>query len=142
VLRTSTSLKLSFRLPPTADPQAALAELTKILTTDVPYNAQVHLDDVFTLDGWNAPTLAPWLGAALDEVGDSILGKRHQGIGIGGSIPFMSMLGERYPQAQFLVTGALGIDSNMHVPDEWLNLAFAQKLTEAIAHVLDAHARA
>jgi hypothetical protein len=30
----------------------------------------------------------------------------------------------------------------MHVPDEWLNLAFAEKVTEAIAHVLDAHARA
>jgi hypothetical protein len=30
----------------------------------------------------------------------------------------------------------------MHVPDEWLNLAFAQKVTEAVAHVLDAHALA
>jgi di/tripeptidase len=54
----------------------------------------------------------------------------------------MSMLAERYPQAQFLVTGALGADSNMHVPDEWLNIAFVGKVTEAIAHVLDAHARA
>ena len=142
VLRASTSLRLSFRLPPTADPRAALAELEETLTTDVPYNAQVRFDDVFSLNGWNAPTLAPWLSTALDEASDSLLGKRHQGFGIGGGIPFMSMLAERYPQAQFLVTGALGADSNMHVPDEWLNLAFAQKLTEAIAHVLDAHARA
>jgi di/tripeptidase len=52
------------------------------------------------------------------------------------------MLGERYPQAQFVVTGALGVDSNMHVPDEWLNLAFTEKVTEAVAHILDAHARA
>jgi acetylornithine deacetylase/succinyl-diaminopimelate desuccinylase-like protein len=142
VLRASTSLRLSFRLPPTADPQAALAELEKVLTTDVPYNAQVRLEDAFTLSGWNSPALAPWLSAALDEVGDRLLGNRHQGIGIGGGIPFMSMLAERYPQAQFLVTGALGADSNMHVPDEWLNIAFVGKVTEAIAHVLDAHARA
>jgi acetylornithine deacetylase/succinyl-diaminopimelate desuccinylase-like protein len=142
VLRTSTTLKLSFRLPPTADSQAALAQLRQALTTDVPYNARVELDDVIAQDGWNAPALAPWLSEALDAVGDSVLGQRHQGIGIGGAVPFMTMLGERYPEAQFLVTGALGVDSNMHVPDEWLNLAFAEKVTEAIAHVLDAHARA
>ena len=142
VLRASTSLKLSFRIPPTADPRAALAELEKALTTDVPYNATVALSDVISMDGWNAPALAPWLSEALDTIGDAVLGKRHQGIGIGGSVPFMTMLGERYPRAQFVVTGALGADSNMHVPDEWLNLAFAQKVTEAVAHVLDAHARA
>jgi acetylornithine deacetylase/succinyl-diaminopimelate desuccinylase-like protein len=142
VLRTSTSLKLSFRLPPTADSQAALAELKQALTTDVPYNAKVDLSDVIAQDGWNAPALAPWLSETLDSVGERVLGERHQGIGIGGAVPFMTMLAERYPQAQFLVTGALGADSNMHVPDEWLNLAFAQKVTEAVAHVLDAHARA
>ncbi|HWG24229.1 M20/M25/M40 family metallo-hydrolase [Actinospica sp.] len=142
VLRTSTSLKLSFRLPPTADSQAALAELRQALTTDVPYDAKVELADVIAQDGWNAPALAPWLSETLDSVGDRVLGERHQGIGIGGAVPFMTMLAERYPEAQFLVTGALGVDSNMHVPDEWLNLAFAQKVTEAVAHVLDAHARA
>jgi acetylornithine deacetylase/succinyl-diaminopimelate desuccinylase-like protein len=142
VLRTSTTLKLSFRLPPTADSQAALAQLRQALTTDVPYGAKVELADVIAQDGWNAPALAPWLSESLDSVGDRVLGERHQGIGIGGAVPFMTMLAERYPQAQFLVTGALGVDSNMHVPDEWLNLAFAQKVTEAVAHVLDAHARA
>jgi acetylornithine deacetylase/succinyl-diaminopimelate desuccinylase-like protein len=142
VLRTSTTLKLSFRLPPTADSQAALAELRQALTTDVPYGAKVELADAIAQDGWNAPALAPWLSEALDSVGDRVLGERHQGIGIGGAVPFMTMLAERYPRAQFLVTGALGVDSNMHVPDEWLNLAFAQKVTEAVAHVLDAHALA
>ena len=142
VLRTSTSLKLSFRIPPTADSAAASAALEKALTTDVPYNAKVELDDVIAQDGWNAPALAPWLSEALDSVGDRVLGKRHQSIGIGGAVPFMTMLAERYPRAQFLVTGALGSDSNMHVPDEWLNLDFARKVTEAVAHALEAHARA
>lgn len=56
-------------------------------------------------------------------------------------MPFMELLGRLYPQAQFLVTGALGTDSNMHVPDEWLNIKFAGQVTEAVAHILDAHAR-
>lgn len=142
VLRTSTTLRLSLRIPPTADTRAALVELEKALTTDVPYGARVELTDVIAQDGWNAPALAPWLTDTLNQVGDTILGERHRGLGIGGSIPFMTMLADRYPDAQFLVTGALGSDSNMHVPDEWLNLPFAAKVTEAIAHVLDAHANA
>jgi acetylornithine deacetylase/succinyl-diaminopimelate desuccinylase-like protein len=142
VLRTSTTLKLSFRLPPTADAEAALAELERVLTTDVPHHAKVELEDAAAQSGWNAPALAPWLSAALDSVGERVFGQRHQGIGIGGAIPFMTVLAERYPSTQFLVTGALGADSGAHGPDEWLHLAFAQKVTEAVAHVLDAHARA
>jgi acetylornithine deacetylase/succinyl-diaminopimelate desuccinylase-like protein len=91
--------------------------------------------------GWSAPDLAPWLAAALERAGEVVFGKPHRSIGVGGSIPFMEMLGRLYPRAQFLVTGALGPDSNMHVPDEWLNIAFAEQVTEAVAHVIDAHAR-
>jgi di/tripeptidase len=53
----------------------------------------------------------------------------------------MGLLSRKYPEAQFLVTGACGADSNIHVPDEWLHLDYAQRVTEAVAHILDAHAR-
>lgn len=142
VLRPWTSVRLSFRLPPTTDAQAALAALDRVLTTDVPYGARVELSDLMAMNGWHAPALAPWLDAALRQVGDDVFGKPYRSMGIGGGIPFMEMLGRRYPRAQFLVTGALGADSNAHVPDEWLHIPFAKKVTEAVAHVLDAHARA
>lgn len=141
VLRDSTTLALSFRLPPTADSAAALAAVEKALTVDVPYSAQVTLSGVEHADGWNAPESAPWLSAALDQVGEQIFGAPTRSLGLGGSIPFMVLLARKYPQAQFLVTGALGPDSNAHVPDEWLHLGHAQRITEAIAHIVDAHAR-
>jgi acetylornithine deacetylase/succinyl-diaminopimelate desuccinylase-like protein len=141
VLRAATSLALSFRLPPTADAQAARAELEQALTTDVPYGARVEISGVAAENGWCAPPSAPWLDAVLARLGAGVFGQPAASIGIGGSVPFMGLLGERYPQAQFVVTGALGADSNMHVPDEWLNVAFAAQVTEAIAHILDAHAR-
>jgi acetylornithine deacetylase/succinyl-diaminopimelate desuccinylase-like protein len=141
VLRASTTLALSFRLPPTADAKAGLAELEQALTTDVPYGAQVELTDLQAENGWSTPVLAPWLAAALDEVGAQVFGQPHGNVGVGGSVPFMELLGRLYPRAQFVVTGALGTDSNMHVPDEWLNIGFAMQVTEAVAHVLDAHAR-
>jgi len=141
VLRTSTTLTLSFRLPPTADAQAARAALEKALTTDVPYGAKVEISGVEAQSGWSSPDLAPWLAQALQRAGDVVFGEPHRSIGIGGSVPFMELLGRLYPRAQFVITGALGPDSNMHVPDESLNIAFAQQVTEAVAHVVDAHAR-
>ena len=53
----------------------------------------------------------------------------------------MALLGRRYPEAQIVITGALGADSNAHVPDEWLNIPFAGQITEAVAYLLDAHAQ-
>ncbi|PXY34690.1 peptidase M20 [Prauserella sp. PE36] len=141
VLRDHTTLALSFRLPPTADSSAALNAIEKALTTDVPYGATVELTGIEHADGWNAPELAPWLAGALELVSDGVFGNPWRSVGLGGSIPFMGLLGEKYPEAQFLVTGALGPDSNAHVPDEWLHLDHAQRVTEAVAHILDAHAK-
>ncbi|GAB3480648.1 M20/M25/M40 family metallo-hydrolase [Amycolatopsis cihanbeyliensis] len=140
VLRDATTLALSFRLPPTADSAAALNAVRKVLTTDVPYGATVELSGVERADGWNAPEAAPWFAGALEQVSDKVFGAPWRSVGLGGSIPFMGLLGEKYPEAQFLVTGALGADSNAHVPDEWLHLDQAQRVTEAVAHILHAHA--
>jgi len=142
VLRASTSLRLSFRTPPGADVAAAQAALVKTLTTDVPYGAQVDVGNWITLSGWSAPAPSPWLSAALDELTGSVFSEPYRQLGLGGGIPFMELLGRRYPDADFVVTGALGMDSNMHVPDESLNIEYAEQVTAAVAHILDAHARA
>ena len=60
-------------------------------------------------------------------------------MGEGGTIPFMGMLGEKFPQAQFMVTGVLGPASNAHGPNEFLHIPCAKRLTACVAHVLDAH---
>ena len=57
-------------------------------------------------------------------------------MGEGGTIPFMGMLGVRFPQAQFLITGVLGPQSNTHGPNEFLHLAFRQEVTAAVASVV------
>ena len=141
VLRPFTTFVLSFRLPPTADAKASIEAVQRALTTDVPYGASVELSRMEFADGWNAPELAPWLRETLDRVGKEVFDAPWRTVALGGSIPFMGLLHEAYPQAQFLVTGAVGPDSNCHVPDEWLHLAHAARITEAVAVVLDAHAR-
>jgi acetylornithine deacetylase/succinyl-diaminopimelate desuccinylase-like protein len=141
VLRPSTTLQLSLRIPPTADPRAVADEFSSRLLADPPYGARVSLSGLDAAPGWNAPALAPWLDAALDGASTAAFGSPARYFGEGGSIPFMGMLGARYPDAQFVITGVLGPDANAHGPNEYLHLPTARRLTLAIAELLDAHAR-
>ena len=142
VLRPATSLRLSFRIPPTASAASAREALAQAVTTDVPYGAHVEVRDFVTLDGWSAPVPSPWLANALDALTGPVFSRPYRQLGVGGGIPFMQLLGQRYPDADFVVTGALGTDSNMHVPDESLNIEYAEQVTAAVAYILDAHANA
>jgi acetylornithine deacetylase/succinyl-diaminopimelate desuccinylase-like protein len=139
VLRPMTDLKLSLRLPPTCDGHAATAELKSILEKDPPYGAQVSFDPNWASSGWNAPELAPWLELSLDDASRACFGKPAAYMGEGGTIPFMGMLGERFPQAQFLITGVLGPNSNAHGPNEFLHIPTGKRLTSCVARVIADH---
>jgi len=141
VLIPFTRAKLSLRTPPTADAEAAVATLKRVLEADPPYGAEVTFDPLPGQTGWNAPALAPWLEKALGQASQSHFGRPVAFQGEGGSIPFMAMLGEKFPGTQFVVTGLLGPGSNAHGPNEFLHIAAAKKISAAIADVLAAHAR-
>jgi acetylornithine deacetylase/succinyl-diaminopimelate desuccinylase-like protein len=141
VLRSHTSVKLSFRLPPTADSRTALEAVERALTTDVPFGAQVSVERAEAADGWNAPAMASWLESALDRAGADVFARQWQAIGLGGTIPFLGLFARAYPDAQFVVTGPRGPDNNAHVPDEWLHLEQTARVTETVAHLLHAHAQ-
>ena len=141
VLRPFTTAQLSFRLPPTCDSVAASEALVAALTAEPPYGASVEALARELADGWNAPPTAPWLASAIDEASLAGFGESARTTGEGGTIPFMAMLGQRFPDAQFVITGVLGPETNAHGPNEFLHLPTAQHVTVAIAHVLDAHAR-
>ncbi len=140
VLRPRTALKLSLRLPPSLDGERATADLKRLLEADPPHEATVRFDPDQGATGWNAPPSAPWLAQALDEASRTFYGKPVAAMGEGGTIPFMAMLGEHFPDAQFLITGVLGPKSNAHGPNEFLHIPYAQKLTACVAQIVAAHA--
>ncbi len=140
VLRPRTRLKLSFRLPPTCDSARAMARLKEVLEADPPHGARVRFEGEESCDGWDAPPLAEWLGRAIEDASQATFGRPACFMGEGGTIPFMGMLGEKFPQAQFMITGVLGPKSNAHGPNEFLHLATGKRLTAAVASVLVAHA--
>ena len=58
-------------------------------------------------------------------------------MGEGGTIPFMAMWGEKFPDAQFVITGVLGPESTAHGPNEFLHIPFGKKLSACIGYVIN-----
>jgi len=141
VLRPKTAVKLSLRLPPTADAVRASRRVKEVLEADPPYGARVtYSTGERPGTGWNAPVMADWLRESVTRASTAQFGAPAMFDGLGGSIPFMSMLGERFPQAQFLVTGVMGPGSNAHGPNEFIDLPTGVKVTGCVAQVLADHA--
>lgn len=139
VLLPRVEFKLSFRLPPATDAGAAAAAIKRRLEADPPYGVHVRFEVGSSLPGWDAPPVAPWLETSMREASLATFGRDAMYLGTGGSIPFIGMLGERFPSTQFLVTGVLGPHSNAHGPNEFLHLDCAEKLTVCVARVIADH---
>ncbi len=142
VLRPFTSVKLSLRLPPTLDGKRAGELLTEALLRDPPNGAEITLHLEKDSTGWNAPTMTPWLEQAIDDASQAFFGKPAMYMGEGGTIPFMGMLGEKFPGAQFMITGVLGPHSNAHGPNEFLDIPMGKRVTACVAKVLAEHRNA
>jgi acetylornithine deacetylase/succinyl-diaminopimelate desuccinylase-like protein len=139
VLRPFTAVKLSLRLPPMLDPKVASETLQRVLCENPPYGAKVEFDVEKASSGWNAPALAPWLEHAIDHASRDFFGAPAMYMGEGGTIPFMGMLGEKFPGAQFIITGVLGPHSNAHGPNEFLHIPTGKRVTSVVARVVAEH---
>lgn len=136
VTQPMTRLKIGLRLPPTVDPLAATEALKTLLEADPPYGAHVAFQPQLQSRGWLAPSPSTWLERSVEDASMRAFGAPSASIGGGGGIPFLSMLGERFPHAQFVVTGVLGPQSNAHGPNEFLHIPTAIRVTTALAVLL------
>jgi acetylornithine deacetylase/succinyl-diaminopimelate desuccinylase-like protein len=134
-----STAKLSFRLPPTIDGEKATSAIKKTLEENPPYGAEVEFDAEEGQGGWNAPQLAPWLEKSVAKASEVAFGKPPAYMGEGGTIPFMGMLGEKFPETQFVITGVLGPQSNAHGPNEFLHIPTGKAVTVAIAQIVSDH---
>jgi acetylornithine deacetylase/succinyl-diaminopimelate desuccinylase-like protein len=141
VLRPMTSVMLSLRLPPSCDANIAIKKLKDLVESDPPYGAKVTFTPDWDASGWHAPPMVSWLEKAINQASINYFGAPAIHMGEGGSIPFMGMLGEKFPEAQFLITGVLGPQSNAHGPNEFLHIPTAKKLTCCVAEVISEHYR-
>jgi acetylornithine deacetylase/succinyl-diaminopimelate desuccinylase-like protein len=139
VLLPYTTLKLSFRWPPTLSANQAIETVERLLLADPPYGAEVAVSFDRGGTGWNAPPLAPWLEASVARASQMAFGKPVVYMGEGGTIPFMGMLGAKFPETQFVITGVLGPHSNAHGPNEFLHIKTGERVTTSIAQIIADH---
>ena len=137
VLRPSTTLKFSLRLPPDVDAQVACDALISAIRTDE--GAHVTIDLGGVAQGWVAPPLDADIAAVLDRVS-----QEHFGRAVGSSAraaPSRSWPTCRRasPGTQFVATGVLGPHSNAHGPNESLHIPMGKAVTHAVAELLNAN---
>lgn len=136
VLKNSTALRLSCRLSPIFDGEKAIEIMVKKLTENPPENVQIKVLNKASGNGWCMKVLEKWLSDAIESAGQTFYGKPAGSYGDGGSIPFLCELGRKYPETQIIALGIGGPFSNMHGPNEMLELTYVKKLTCSLAHIL------
>ncbi len=139
VMLPDTVAKVSVRLPPTLPAAKVDPVLKELFESAPPYGAQVSFKNETAMTGWDAPKLAPWLETAVKSASRATFGAEPAYMGEGGSIPFMAMLGEKFPKTQFVVTGVLGPHSNAHGPNEFLHIPTGKRVSACVAMIIAAH---
>ncbi|MGE3855876.1 MAG: dipeptidase [Dehalococcoidia bacterium] len=126
--------KVSLRVPPGQDPTDALDALVAHLEAAVPWGAQVTVTRGSGAPGFALTERGAAYAAFADGMADA-WGTPPAEIGVGGTIPLISLLAERFPRAAVLVTGVGEPTSRIHGPDESQDLGELRRsiLAEAIA---------
>lgn len=136
VLRDSTTVRITLRIPPTLDGNYASEKLTEILLKNPPFNSKISLDHRNPGSGWAANEFSDRLKKSLLESSNFYWNKSPQTVGEGGSIPFINSLSKKFPQSDFLVIGVLGPGSNAHAANETLNIPYCKRLTSTLVHAI------
>lgn len=118
----SARAKLSLRIPPGEDPKSAYNAVTAHLQAHAPWGAEVTV----SLEADGAPCVIDTTGPAY-QIARAALRQAWDGvdpvdIGLGGSIPFIATFQEMFPGAEILVTGMGDPTSNLHGPNESIDL--------------------
>ncbi|NHU84076.1 dipeptidase [Kocuria sp. JC486] len=119
----SARAKISLRIAPGQDPQAAADVLTKHLESHAPFGAQVEVGIDEKGPAFSTDTSSDAAQEMLWALSESWQRDALEA-GMGGSIPFTAQLREKNPQATILITGvedpdtrAHGIDESLHIED-------------------------
>ncbi|SDM75859.1 M20/M25/M40 family metallo-hydrolase [Actinomyces ruminicola] len=130
VLSPSCTARLSLRIAPGQDPDAALTALKAHLEEHVPFGARLTVTVGELGPAFDGAADTPAARAAHWAL-TSAFGAEAVNIGQGGSIPFIATLKETFPEAQVLVTGIEDPDTRAHSEDESMHLGDLEHIVAA-----------
>ncbi|GGA55959.1 dipeptidase [Pseudoclavibacter endophyticus] len=131
----SVSARVSVRVAPGQDADAARDAVVAHLRAHAPFGATVEMSEFDIGQGFLVDHGTPAVTTMLDAMRDT-WGSEPALVGIGGSIPFIASLVERYPDAQILVTGVEDPATMAHSPNESQHLGVLRRATQAEARFL------
>lgn len=113
---------ISARVAPGQDAASAYEAIASHLRAHAPFGARLTFTDVDHGDGFLVDT-GGWAVGDMRESLREGYGVAPVDLGVGGSIPFVSDLAARFPEAQILITGVEDPHARAHSPNESLHLA-------------------
>src|SRR6476469_7998598 len=131
-LAAKAAAKVSMRLAPTQEPQAAFELLKAHLLDHAPWGATVTVELEEHGSGFAADADGPVYDEARASFADA-WGTEPVDMGVGGSIPFISDFVARFPDASIIVTGVEDPDTRAHGANESLHLGEFEKVCVAEA---------
>jgi cysteinylglycine-S-conjugate dipeptidase len=126
--------RVSLRLAPGQDPTEGLEILRSHLIERVSFGAHVAFGKSEKGPGYLAKN--EWAAALAHEAFSAVWPNPSVNMGIGGSIPFISVFAQTFPDAQILVTGVEEPDSRAHSPNESQHLPTLKRAIAAEALLL------
>ncbi|TVQ93564.1 MAG: M20/M25/M40 family metallo-hydrolase [Deltaproteobacteria bacterium] len=130
-LRREAEAILSVRVAPGQDPEALCSALTRALTQDPPGGVLVEIEVLRDgSGGWLYEPSGPAFRAA-DRAYDKAFGHKLVQVGVGGSIPFVALLGERFGDLPLILNGVMDPKTTAHGPNESMHLGLFRKAIAA-----------
>ena len=114
--------KVSMRIAPGQDPEAAMDALRNHLIASTPWGAEVTVVKGASGDAFELDTSGPMYDAYRTGMTEGY-GVDAVEFGVGGSIPFVAAFHDRYPDSEVLLVGIADPTSRYHGPNESLSLA-------------------
>mmetsp|Transcript_29286 Transcript_29286/g.38997 ORF Transcript_29286/g.38997 Transcript_29286/m.38997 type:complete len:185 (+) Transcript_29286:909-1463(+) len=140
VVYKELTFRCSVRTGPTQDCDELAAKMKQAIMdapAEITYNAKVDFEVVDKGSGFCAPDLPANVEQAVFKSTKEVFeGRDPVFVGCGGSIPFMEIFSNEFPNANFLLTGAANITGNAHCANENLDLEYCRKFITTIALTL------
>lgn len=135
VLRPETGARISIRIPPSFDCNKAGEYIDDLLKTP-PFEAKISIKNKILSNGTVVNLPSDKLKESLNKASKSFFDNDYAEIGIGGSIPFVKILSMQFPDSQFVITGCANTDSNIHGPNENLNMDYCKRFISCISYLI------
>lgn len=136
-LRQKATATLSVRIAPDQRGKDLIQAISDELRRDPPGGVKVTVNPVgWSGDGWLYTPRGPAFEAA-DRAYEKAWGHKLVQVGVGGSIPFVALFGNRFGDLPLILNGVMDPLTTAHGPNESMHLGVFRKAVAANVYLLD-----